>query len=441
MPSFLPVIAALALLGILLAGVPAAEAQVFFASRPSPRLEVTPLFVVADVAPAADDVPVEVLFSLAIPPTRSALDFEQDLYLLWPGEVVGAGGKGDLALPPEIAAQVEVVGGGRLPMFAQRHFEAARDVEELRPGASFVTVVRAGDPLGLGAAATYVRIPWNWKVANQAWLVSVRFTARRLVKPRPTSWTSRMLSGPRNVLTLGFNDVSAPAMFSMYYWQRERVLPVASPARLVVNFPHADRLVIDALSPGTARRELRASRETEAVSLFLAPAEGLTPQVLRVEFGYLSGLQSWGPILVPALFFALGNVAAVMVRSLAEHVRRRLAGRLQVGRRRASAAELDSGVVVSRDRLGAIVLGETTYEEVVRLCGREMEEREGFGTPRRKILVYRGQREVPHRRWTWGWLAAVSHWDVERHEVEIALEDDVVQDIQMRVGRSRVGTR
>ena len=35
------------------------------------------------------DVPVEVMFSLMIPAGRSALEFEQDLYLLWPGEVVG----------------------------------------------------------------------------------------------------------------------------------------------------------------------------------------------------------------------------------------------------------------------------------------------------------------------------------------------------------------
>ena len=27
------------------------------------------------------------------------------------------------------------------------------------------------------------------------------------------------------------NDVGAPAMFSMYYWQRDNVLPVTSPAR------------------------------------------------------------------------------------------------------------------------------------------------------------------------------------------------------------------
>ncbi|MGH7391594.1 MAG: hypothetical protein ACREM3_19355 [Candidatus Rokuibacteriota bacterium] len=439
MSSFRLVITAVALFAVVIAGAASAEAQVFFASRPSPQLTVTPLFVVAGVAPGVADVPVEVVFSLGIPPTRSALDFEQDLYLLWPGAVVAAGApKADFALPPAVAAHVEVVDEGRLRVFAQRHYETAGDLEEIQPGAAFVTVVRAGGPLGLTPPATYIRIPWTPKIANQAWLVSVHLTARGLVKPKATTWLGRMVSGPRSLLALGFDDVSAPAMFSMYYWQRDRVLPVASPARLVVNFAGADRLAIDTLFPPAARRELSPSLETtEAVSLFLAPAEGVTPQVLRVEFGYFSRLQSWGPILVPALFFALGNVAAVLLRTFVERLRQRLAGRVQVGRRRATAARVDDGVVIPREQLAAIVPMETTYEEVLRRCGPEVEEREDLATPRRKVLVYRGRRDVPHRRWTWGWLATVSYWDVERHEVEITLEDGVVQDIQLRVGRTR----
>jgi hypothetical protein len=224
----------------------------------------------------------------------------------------------------------------------------------------------------------------------------------------------------------------------MYYWQRDNVLPIASPARLVTNFTGAERLAIDALFPPAARREPSPSRsDTEVVSLFLTDAEGLTPQVLRVEFGYFSRLQSWGPILIPALFFALGNGAAVLARNTAERLYQRLAGRLQLGRRRASAPGVDSGVVIGRDRLAAIVPGESTYEDVLRVCGREVEEREAFGTPDRKSLIYRGRREVPHRRWALSWLASVSHWDVERHEIEITLDRGIVQDIQVRIGRTR----
>jgi hypothetical protein len=140
---------------------------------------------------------------------------------------------------------------------------------------------------------------------------------------------------------------------------------------------------------------------------------------------------------VPALFFALGNVAAVLVRNGAERLQRRMAGWLQLGRRRASAAGVDTGTVLGRERLAAIVPGETTYDEVLRLCGFEVEEREDLAMPQRKTLVYRGRRDVPHRRWAWSWLAAVSHWDVERHEVEIIVENGIVQNLQVRIGRAR----
>jgi len=431
-------IAVLTLLAGLGAAPPGAGAQVFLASRPQPGLAVTPLFIVADVSSEAADVPVEVMFSLMIPAERSALEFEQDLYLLWPGEVVASASGPGIELPADVAAQVKVIARGRLRLQAQRHYESPADTEVVEPGAPFVSVVRTGGPMGLSPAATYIRIPWSPRLANQAWLMSVRFTAKGLVKPKPTTWLGRTVSGPRSTLALGFNDVGAPAMFSMYYWQRDNVLPVTSPARLVANFARADRLAVDELFPPAARREQSPSlATTDVVSLFLTPAEGVTPQVLRVEFGYFSRLQSWGPILIPALFFALGNAAGALARGLGDRLYRGLSGRLQLGRRRASASGLETGTIIPRDRLAAIVPGETTYEEVVRLSGAEMEEREDFAMPQRKTLIYRGRRDVPHRRWAWSWLAAVSHWDVERHEVEIVVENGIVQNIQMRVDRAR----
>lgn len=432
-------IGALVLAAASAAAPATASAQVFLASRPTPGLAVRPLFIVANVSSDAADVTVEVMFSLMIPPDKSALELEQDLHLLWPGEIGATEAGAGIELPPDVAAQVKVVAKGRVRLQAQRHYEAPVDTELVAAGAPFVTVVRTGGPLGLSPAATYIRIPWSPKLANQAWLMSVHFTARGLVKPQPSTWVGRMVSGSRSTLALGFNDVGSPAMFSMYYWQRDSVLPVASPARLVANFAGADRLAIDQMFPPAARREQSPSLQTaDVVSLFLTPAEGLTPQVLRVEFGYFSRLQSWGPILIPALFFALGNGAGVLVRSFAERLHRRLAGWLQLGRRRASATGVDTGTVIARERLAAIVPGETTYDEVLRLCGSEMEEREDLAMPQRKTLVYRGRRDVPHRRWAWSWLAAVGHWDVERHEVEIVVENGVVQNLQVRIGRARL---
>jgi hypothetical protein len=416
-----------------------ASAQVFFGSRPGTDIVVTPLFIVADVSVAAGTVPIEVMFSILVPRGKSALDVEQDVYLLWPGEVVAEGPTTTrITLPADVAAQVTVIAEGRLRLEAKRNYESMESSEALPGGASFITVVRTGGPLGVSPAATYIRVPWNPRLANQAWLMSLQFTAKDLLKPKASTWLGRLVSGPRSLLALGFNDVGAPAAFAMYYWQRDNVLPVMSPARLVVNFAEADRLAIDTMFPPAARREPSPSRPlTDVVSLFLTAAEDLTPQVLRVEFGYFSRLQSWGPILIPALFFALGNGAGVLVRNTAERVYQRIARRLQLGRRRASASGVDTGAVIARDRLSGLVPGESTYEDVLRLCGREVEEREALGTPHRKVLVYRGRREVPHRRWALSWLASVSHWDVERHEVEITLEDGIVQDIQVRVGRSR----
>ena len=98
----------------------------------------------------------------------------------------------------------------------------------------------------------------------------------------------------------------------------------------------------------------------------------------------------------------------------------------------------ERGAVLPRERLAQIVPGQTTYEALVHLCGRPSEEREDLATPGRQTLIYRGRRDVPQHRWAWGWLATVSHWDVEHHEVEIALDHGVVQDIQVRVRRARL---
>ena len=43
----------------------------------------------------------------------------------------------------------------------------------------------------------------------------------------------------------------------------------------------------------------------------------------------------------------------------------------------------------------------------------------------------------PERRLSVGWLTAVRHWDIERHEVEIELDDDRVEDVVFHVRRSR----
>ena len=93
------IISLLALL--LLSAVPAnAYAQVFIASHPQPEFNIGPLFLSASVGKqnlenvdrGPSSLTVSVSWSLSLPPHRRSADIAQDLYLLWPGEVVGTPG-------------------------------------------------------------------------------------------------------------------------------------------------------------------------------------------------------------------------------------------------------------------------------------------------------------------------------------------------------------
>ena len=83
--------------------------------------------------------------------------------------------------------------------------------------------------------------------------------------------------------------------------------------------------------------------------------------------------------------------------------------------------------------------GTTTQEEVLRLCGAEVERQERLPDSARTTLIYRGRRLVPESRRILGWLTTVRRWEVERHEVRIELQDDLVRDVQAEVRRYRLG--
>lgn len=436
---------ALALLAaLLIGGAPAAaKAQLFLASRPHPEFTIGPLIVRASVGPQLGPVTVDVLWSLVIPPDRSAASLEQDLYLLWPGAVEGEAGAAPAAALSRYIEQrgFTIINAGRLPLFAQGLYqlESAAPPKRVTDGAPFVTFIRDGGPLGLTVPATYIRIPWAPEAANRAWLMDLRLTLNGLIKPKRARWIENLFWGPRHLLSLSFNDVRSRAAFPIYLEHRDRVVRLADdPSQLIVNFADADHLKIDEVFPRTSSRRLSESLEsTEVVSLFLDRSEGLTPQVLTVQFGYFSGLQAWTPILIPLLFFILGNAAGPLLVRLTMRVGRSVASRVRVGPHGDRPAR-DTGVVLSRETLAGIVPGETTYEEVLRLCGPSAEEHERLESPDRRTLVYRGRRVVPHWRRRLGWLATVGHWDVEHHEVEIALERDRVSDVQARLRRSRL---
>lgn len=419
-----------------------AHGQLFIASRPDPDFTIGPLFVRASVRPELGPVTVDVLWSLVFPPKRPAVA-EQDLYLLWPTAVTGQpdAGRSD----PELARYVEargfaVIDEGRLALLAQSVQQMGRDLppDVVPGGAPFVTFVRQGGPLGLTAPATYIRIPWTPKLASRDWMMVLRLTVGELITAKKANWIENAFGGPRHLLSLSFHDVRNRALFPLYFEHRHRVIRLADePSQLLVNFAGADHLKIDDVSPPSASRRLSESLDnTLVVSHFLDQSDGLSPQVLTVQFAYFSGLQAWAPILIPMLFFILGNLAAVLARTVADRLSRRLAGHVQFGR--SSDGHSQTGVILSRDTLARIAPGTTTYDQVLQLCGPDAEQLERLGSPARRTLLYRGRRVVPQRRWKFGWFATVSRWHVELHEVEIELEQDVVSDVRAHVRRTRL---
>jgi len=427
------------------AAVPA-HAQLFLASRPHPEFEIGPLFVRASIMPALGPVTVDVLWSLEIPPTRSALDVEQDLYLLWPGEV------GTLTVPgppdPSLARYLEERGfatlaEGRLPLYALSLYHVG---EERKPeplaGAPFVTYIRSDRAFGLSAPATYIRIPWTPKLANRAWLVDLRMRIPELVKPRKAMWIENVLWGARHVVSIGYSDVHGRALFPLYLQHRDRVVQLGeAPAELIINFADSDHLKIDQVFPESSSRRLSESLEsTQVVSTFLEKSPAIIPRQLRVQFGYFSGLQGLAVVLIPLVFFVLGNLAGPLLQRLVKGVARGLKARVQVGLPHADLRGRQAGQIVARDALARLVPGETTYDEVIRLCGPNAEHHEQLATPDRRTLIYRGRRVVPQRKRTFWLLSTVSHWDLEDHTTQIEFQDDRVRDVQAHVRRSRIAT-
>jgi hypothetical protein len=338
-----------------------------------------------------------------------------------------------------------VVREGRLPLYARQLYGGRQrpKPEPIEGGAPFAAYVRETGTLERSAPATWIRIPWTPKLTDRTWLIELRMKLPELIRERQASSLENFVWGRRHTLALSFNDVRTRAAFPMYFEHRDRVVHLAEePSQLLINFADSHHLKIQEISPATSRRQPSETRVgTEVVSLYLDPSEGLRPQVLTVQFGYFTGWKSWAPVLFAALFFVLGNLAGPLLTTVAKRVVAKVQGRYHFGPRSGASLERQSGTVVARDTLARITPGETSYDEVLRLCGPEAEVHERLAQPGRRTLVYRGRRIVPHRRRQFGWLATVHHWDVEHHEVEIEVEGDRVLDVQAQVRKSRLRQR
>ena len=206
-----------------------------------------------------------------------------------------------------------VIGEGRLALSSQSLFQmdSNEPPSPIPGGAPFVTFVRQGGALGLTSPVTYIRIPWTPYQVNRARLMDLRFGAKGMIAARHASWVEEVFRGERFLISLSFNDVRQRALFPLYFEHRDRLVRLAEdPSQLMVNFADAGHVKIDSVTPPATRRHLSETLDsTEVVSLFLDRSEGITPQVLTVQFGYFSGWRAWAPVIIPALFFLLGNLA------------------------------------------------------------------------------------------------------------------------------------
>jgi len=418
-----------------------AHAQVFIASRPDPPFAIGPLTIRATVTPSLIPVDLVVRWALDIAPGKSRIGIEQEIFLLWPGEVTSPLGRaaGDKALAQYVEKRgFVVVGDGLLPLYTQNIYAEGVEAAPKPVGeAAYVTFVQDSHSLGLSPAATWIRIPWTPQMANVTFMMGLRMRMGGVIKPRERHWFERIFTGDRYQFSLSFHEVRDRPIFPMYAEHRDRAVRLAeAPAELVVHFTNADHLRIEQVYPPTSIRRLSEMLEsTEVVSLFMGSADGITPQHITVQFGYFSRLQGLMIVLIPLLLLAAGPALGPAIGRAMPGLLARVRARLHVGASGVSPRTL--GVVLAPETLDRIVPGKTSREDVVRLCGREVEEEERRDQPDRRVLIYRGWRAVPETRRRMKWVATVEAWEIFVQEARIEIERDVVKDVQVLIRRSR----
>src|SRR5215471_1747551 len=253
------VVGALAFLPLARPG--SAGAQVFLASEPHPEFSVGPVFAIANVK---RDLSVVVNLSFSLVPRvgapTSALD--QDLYLLWPAEIVEptAAGPADPVLARDIEARgLAVVSSGRLVLRSRGRMLVGTDVvgDPVPEAASFVTFTRRGPIASRVTPVTYVKLPRTPKFADPLNVMTLAMPLRGLVAPRAASTLSELFWGRRWILTLSFGDLGSPVVpiYPVYFEHRDRVVrPARDFSAISAIFADADHLLIDSIEPAAATR-------------------------------------------------------------------------------------------------------------------------------------------------------------------------------------------
>jgi hypothetical protein len=388
--------------------------QVFLASRPHPDFMIGPLFVVVSVSQGVPDVTVNLSWSLTTGPITRKAAIEQDLYLLWPSEIV----EGTVPGPaePQLVREVEgrgltVVSSGRLVLRRRDRLQlgtpALGDPIAVIP--SFVNFTRPGGQTGV---VTYIKIPWTPSLADPLSIVTLVLPLRGLIVPKAGTWLEDLFWGRRQVLTTGFGDLGPPVLglFALYYEWRDRIVHLARDySLLIATFGDSDHLKIEEISPAAAvRRQSRVRTGGEVVALTLLPSQDATTQSLRVQYHYFTGRINWRPIVISAVILLGTNFAGVLMLSTDVHRRIR---RRRRARRRFQAATASTNGVPSRESLVTLIPVGTRYDEVVSRFGRPDEEHERVTPPGRRTVLYRANNGAVH------------------HEVAIELYDDRVREV------------
>jgi hypothetical protein len=390
------------------------HAQVFLASRPHPDFTIGPLFVVASVSPGVAHVTVNLSWSLTTGPVTSK-DIGQDLYLLWPAEVLESTAPGPAE--PQLVREVErrglsVVSSGRLLLRTRDRMQLGTAAlgEPLSVSPSYVNFTRPGTQAGV---VTYIKIPWTPALADQLSIVTLVLPLRGLVVPKAGTWLEDLFWGGRQVVTTGFGDLGPPVLglFALYYERRDHIVHLARDYSLVIaNFGDSDHLKIEEISPPTAvRRQSRVRAGGEVVALTLLPSQDVATQSLRVQYHYFGGRINWRPIVISALILLVTNFAGVLMFSL--EINRRVRRRRRARRRFVAAATSADGGVPSRESLINLIPAGTRYDEVVARFGRPDEEHERVTPPGRRTIIYRAANGS------------------EQNEVAIELQDDRVREV------------
>ncbi len=390
------------------------HAQVFLASRPHPDFTIGPLFVVASVSPGVAHVTVNLSWSLTTGPVTSK-DIGQDLYLLWPAEVLESTAPGPAE--PQLVREVErrglsVVSSGRLLLRTRDRMQLGTAAlgEPLSVSPSYVNFTRPGTQAGV---VTYIKIPWTPALADQLSIVTLVLPLRGLVVPKAGTWLEDLFWGGRQVITTGFGDLGPPVLglFALYYERRDHIVHLARDYSLVIaNFGDSDHLKIEEISPPTAvRRQSRVRAGGEVVALTLLPSQDVATQSLRVQYHYFGGRINWRPIVISALILLVTNFAGVLMFSL--EINRRVRRRRRARRRFVAAATSADGGVPSRESLINLIPAGTRYDEVVARLGRPDEEHERVTPPGRRTIIYRAANGS------------------EQNEVAIELQDDRVREV------------